>query len=81
MADLRGTVDKLYQKLGMDMGEDFAAELDAAVQAHEEYERPNNYTLEQFGLTKNDIYVELKDVFDEFGYEPPMPFPFFEAAE
>lgn len=81
VSDLRGTVDTLYQRLGIDMGADFAAKLEACVKEHEAYERPNHYSLKQFGLTRQDIYNELKDVFDEFGYEPPMPVPYVEAAE
>lgn len=79
--DLGGTVEKLYGRLGMEMGNGFVEKLEACVKEHEEYERPNNYRLEDFGLTRQNIYNELKPVFDEFGYEPPMPYPFLEAAE
>ncbi len=29
----------------------------------------HTYSLEQFGFTKHDIYAELGDIMDEFGFE------------
>ena len=80
VSDLRGTVERLYRRLGLEMSDEFVQKLEECVLEHQQYERPASFTLEDFGLTRYDVYRELREVFREFGYKRP-PFTYAEAAE
>lgn len=81
VSDLGGTVERLYRQLGMEMGDGFDAKLQACIAEHERYERPQSYTLADFGLTRQEVYNELRDVFAEFGYPAEPEQLVSEAAE
>jgi hypothetical protein len=72
VADPRGTVERIYDKLGFEISPAFAQELDAATSKQRFYESTHEYSLEQFGLTKREVYEALRDVFDEFGFDPEL---------
>ena len=62
------TIEQLYARLDMEISPEFNAKLEEALASHREYESTHVYSLEQFGLTKEGVYQELQEVFDEFGY-------------
>lgn len=69
VADPRATIDETYAWLGLPLTDDFRERLDAATERHTDFVSEHCYTLEQFGLSRAEIYAELKDVFKEFGFE------------
>ena len=78
--DPKRVITGLYDHLGMPVSEKFEARLDEAVAAHHEYESPRNFGLEFFGITREEVYEELREVFDEFGYDTPDYEDHLEAA-
>ena len=66
----RATVERIYAWLGAPMSELFRDRLQEQVARRESYVSGHRYSLEAFGLSREDVYVELKAVFDEFGFEP-----------
>ena len=71
----------LYGRLGMPVSEAFEAKLDEAVAAHREYESPRDFELDFFGISREEVSQELRDVFEEFGYDTPDQAHYLEAAE
>jgi len=71
----------LYGRLGMPVSEAFEAKLDEAVAAHREYESPRDFELDFFGISREEVSQELRDVFEEFGYDTPNQAHYLEAAE
>jgi hypothetical protein len=65
----------------MPVSEAFEAKLDEAVAAHEEYESPRDFELDFFGITREEVSEELREVFEEFGYDTPEHSQYLEAAE
>lgn len=76
----KATIVSLYQQLGMPVSKAFEAKLDQAMVAHREWENPRDYTLEFFGLTREEVEYELRDVLAEFGYDEHSALT-LEAAE
>lgn len=70
IADPKAEVERVYREFGWTMNDAFAARLAEVKAKQRSYESTHEYSLEQFGLTKERVYAELKDVFDHFGYEP-----------
>jgi hypothetical protein len=79
--DPKKTILNLYGRLGMPVSEAFEAKLDEAVAAHEEYESPRDFELDFFGITREEVSEELREVFEEFGYDTPEHSRYLEAAE
>jgi omega-hydroxy-beta-dihydromenaquinone-9 sulfotransferase len=79
--DPKATILNLYGQLGMPVSEAFKAKLDQAMIAHHEYESPRNFELDFFGISREEVSAELREVFEEFGYETPEYSQYLEAAE
>lgn len=69
VADPRGTVESLYAKLGEPVSEEFAARLAEATSQQRTHKSNHAYSLEEYGLTEQEVYAELKDVFEAYGFE------------
>jgi hypothetical protein len=67
------TVERIYGWLGEPVGDAFRLRLEEALHAHRSYRSEHEYSLEEFGLTREEIYAELKPVFDEFGFSRHDP--------
>ncbi|MDH3726419.1 MAG: sulfotransferase [Myxococcales bacterium] len=78
--DPKSTILGLYGRLDMPVGEAFEAKLDEAVKVHGDWESSRDFELDFFGVTPEEVYSELHDVFLEFGYENPSQLQ-LEAAE
>jgi hypothetical protein len=65
----------------MPVSEAFEAKLDEAVAAHHEYESPRDFELDFFGISREEVSNELREVFEEFGYDTPEQAHYLEAAE
>ena len=65
----------------MPVSEAFEAKLDEAMVAHHEYESPRDFELDFFGISREEVSEDLRDVFEEFGYDTPEYADYLEAAE
>jgi hypothetical protein len=65
----------------MPVSEAFEAKLDEAMAAQREYESPRTVDLEFFGITREEVSTELREVFEVFGYDAPEAADYLEAAE
>ncbi|MCA9535650.1 MAG: sulfotransferase [Myxococcales bacterium] len=70
VADPKGTVEALYERLGEPMDAAFAEKLVAATSKQREHSSKHEYSLEEYGLTEAEVYAELRDVFDAYGFQP-----------
>ena len=62
--DPREALEKLYAHFGWQMSETFRERLTAATQKQKSFKSKHEYTLEEFGLTKEWIQQELGPVLD-----------------
>jgi hypothetical protein len=65
----RKTIENLYAHFGWPMDETCRARLDAATQRQREFKSKHEYTLEEFGLSKEWIQQELGEIMDAHGLE------------
>ncbi len=75
------TILGLYGRLGMPVSDAFEAKLDEAMAAQREYESARTVDLEFFGITREEVSTELREVFEAFGYDAPEEADYLEAAE
>ena len=68
VTDPKRVVEQLYRWLNLPMSAAFAARLADAGASHNRYHSTHRYSLEEYGLTKQHVYNELKDVFDAYGF-------------
>ena len=78
--DPKAAILDLYDRLDMPVSEAFEAKLDEAVKVHRDWESSRDFELDFFGVTPEEVYRELRDVFEEFGYDHPAQLQ-LEAAE
>ena len=67
--DPRGVVEQVYDWLGLELTPEYRAVLEQATSKQRAYKSKHRYSLAQFGLSEDDIYEELEDVFEAFGFE------------
>jgi hypothetical protein len=71
VADPRKTIEELYLRLGLDVNESFRDQLEAQLTTQRSFTSHHRYALAQFGLSEEEVFTELKDIFAEFGFDPP----------
>jgi hypothetical protein len=81
IANPKQTILGLYGRLGMPVSEAFEAKLDEAQAAQRDYESPRTVDLEFFGVSRDEVSTELREVFETFGYDSPEEADYLEAAE
>jgi hypothetical protein len=69
VANPKRTVQSIYGWLDLPITSEFEDKLDEALAAQRAYESQHDYSLEGFGLTRDEVYEELREVFDRFGFE------------
>jgi omega-hydroxy-beta-dihydromenaquinone-9 sulfotransferase len=69
VADPRGAVGRLYEHFGLPMSDAFLARLDAATRRTGDYKSGHDYSLEEFGLTREEVQAELGEILDHYGFE------------
>jgi hypothetical protein len=72
VANPQGTVESIYRGLGLEIGDEYRAVLAEETEKALQYKSKHTYTLEEYGLTKQMVYEELQEVFEEYGFEPDM---------
>ena len=65
--DPKVALEKLYEHFGWQMSDDYRAQLTAATQRQRKFESKHEYTLEEFGLSKEWIQEELGPLLDHYG--------------
>lgn len=63
------TIQNIYQGFGIEMTSEFERNIRTETTKAKSYKSKHHYSLEEYGLTKEEIYEYMKDVFDEFGFE------------
>lgn len=81
VADPKKTILRLYERLGMPVSDAFASRLDHALISQGDYESARTVELDFFGISRREVQEELREVFEEFGYDAPNRADYAEAAE
>lgn len=64
------TVEKIYQKFELEMSPLFREKLKQETQLNIRYQSRHQYSLEQFGLSQQQLYEMMPDVFEFYGFKP-----------
>ena len=67
--DPQGIVRSIYQHFKWEPSEKFLERLSLEQKRNKNYKSVHEYSLEQFGFTKQQVYAELKEQMDEMGFE------------
>ncbi len=67
--DAERTVADIYRRLGFEISPDFARVLREEAEKARNYRSEHEYSLEQMGLTREQIVAEYEDVFARFGFD------------
>jgi hypothetical protein len=70
VSDSKATVEKVYEKLQLDISPAFEAKLSAERKRQKRYHSENAYSLEQFGIDPEWLAKELGPFLDRFGLHP-----------
>jgi hypothetical protein len=65
----RETIESVHAHFGWSVSDAYAKKLDEATARQREFESKHQYTLEEFGLTKEWIQAELGEVMDAYHLE------------
>ena len=70
-SDPKATVESVYKQLGFPVSDDFAEVLmgEQDREAGHEGGAGKRYSLEEFGLHKDEIHTRLDDLFQRFGWD------------
>ncbi len=71
VADNRAAVEKVYAWLGQEMTESFRKRLDEVFENARKFRSRHHYRRDEFGMRPEEIYAQLTDVFERFGWEAP----------
>ncbi len=66
----RETVEAIYKKFDIPQSEEDRAELVRVTEKNKSYKSKHQYSLDQFGLTKVEVYRKTRSVFERFGFDP-----------
>lgn len=69
LADPQGMVRKIYMHFGWEPSAELLEKLSHEHARHKNYKSGHEYSLEQYGYTKEQIYSELKEEMDEMGFD------------
>lgn len=57
---------KIYERFGLQASEEFRDTLHQAVTDHRRYASKHQYKLQDFGLSEEQVYEQLKEIFDDY---------------
>jgi hypothetical protein len=81
-----GTIERIYDHLKLPLSEAYRSRLQAALREQATHRSNHRYSLEEYGLDAQEVYEELRDVFELLGRkgEParlhPLPDPSLPSA-
>ncbi len=67
--DPAGTVVAVYERFGFEMSPAYARELQEEGERARQYRSRHRYSVEQTGLTREQLLATYQDVFDHFGFD------------
>ena len=67
-ADVKATVEKVYDKLNLSISPAFEQKLNAELNRQKQYHSSHAYSLQEFGLSESKVYEELSDIIERFNY-------------
>lgn len=70
VASPKKTVMNLYDWMGLEVSEGYEKKLTEATQKQRSYKSAHTYSLEEYGLSKDQVRRELKDVFEYYDFPP-----------
>ncbi|MCA9299902.1 MAG: sulfotransferase, partial [Phycisphaerales bacterium] len=73
VADPKATVQRIYDFYGYQMSSAMKERLESAVVENSEHRSEHEYTLEDFGLTREYIYERLGPIFEKYGFSAEGP--------
>ena len=65
----KDTVLKIYERFGLEVNEKFEKRLNELTARSKNYQSSHKYSVDQYGITKEQIYQQLEAVFEEHGFE------------
>lgn len=69
LADPLARIGEIYERFGLTLTDPLRARLTQAVEQQRNYKSEHQYSLEQFGLTREYVYGELRQLFEAYGFE------------
>jgi hypothetical protein len=69
LANPQGTVKKIYEHFSWTPSQKFLDKLSKEEVRNRQYKSHHEYSLEQYGYTKQEIYAELGPIMDELGFD------------
>jgi omega-hydroxy-beta-dihydromenaquinone-9 sulfotransferase len=69
LADPVARICEIYERFGLTMTPELLSVLRAEVVEQRKFKSDHQYSLEQFGLSKEYVYRELAEIFDYYGFE------------
>lgn len=73
VAHPRRTVEAVYAQLGFAVSPELSQLLVSEEKRARTHETSHHYSLEEFGLARDEIRTALADLFDRYGWEEPSP--------
>lgn len=66
----RDTVISIYKHFGIEITPNFQEQLEKITVRNRNYKSKHSYSLEEYGMTPEEVYEPLKDLFEEFEFNP-----------
>jgi hypothetical protein len=70
IADLKATVERVYEQIGLSISPAFEEHLAAEGSRQKRHQSSNVYTLEEFGISEDDVTRKLGPILQRFGFRP-----------
>lgn len=70
--DPKATIERVYEQLEIPMSDAFRHRLLQETQKARAYRSSHDYSLEEYGLDRREIYEELREVFERYGFDPML---------
>ena len=67
--DPKRVVEEVYDWMDLEMSPAYRQRLEQVTQKQKRYKSSHQYSLAEYGLTEAEVYENLKDVFETFGFE------------
>ena len=68
LADPVARICEIYERFDLNMTPELLTRLNSELEQHRKFKSDHQYSLEQFGLSKDYVYNELAEVFDYYGF-------------
>lgn len=67
--DPKRVVEDIYDRLGLEMSDAFRARLTAEANKSRRYKSEHEYSLEEFGITRDEVYEAIPHIFEAYGFD------------